>query len=197
MLAYKFLRPGAVGPFSRVAWPRPEDGAPGRWVLAGGMEPGVCTSGVHACRVQDLPLWIAAELWLVELRGPLVETNAKVVGTAGRLRARLDGWDAEAATDFSAGCARRVREAAAHHPDRPLNDYAGDVEVYGLGERAKADPFRAAAVSGLISATAAEVTGGASAGRAERARQAAWLEARLGLDRVGASTPANVEEQPL
>ena len=187
MLAYKFLRAGAVGPFSRVAWPLPADDAPGRWVLAVGAEPGVCTSGVHACRVHDLPLWIGAELWRVELRGPFAETTAKVVGTAGRLHARVDRWDAEAAMDFAGGCARRVREAAARERDGRLADYAGDVEVYGLGARAKEDPFRAAAVAGLISATAAEVTGGAVAARAERARQAAWLGARLRLDPVGAS----------
>jgi hypothetical protein len=181
MLAYKFLRAGAVGPFSRVGWPQPERGGPGRWVLATGIDPGVCTTGVHACRVRDLPLWIAPELWLVELRGPLVETPAKVVGTAGRLQERVARWDAAAAMDFAAGCARRVREAAAHDPGAGLDGYAADIEVYGLGPRAEADPFRAAAVAGLIGARAAEAGGGSAAGRAERDRQAAWLSARLRL----------------
>jgi hypothetical protein len=185
MLAYKFLRAGAVGPFSRVGWPLPGRDGPGRWILAAGIEPGVCTSGVHACRIRDLPLWVAEELWQVELRGPLLETSAKLVGSAGRLRARVRTWDATAATDFAAGCALRVRAAAAHDDSGVLAGYASDVETYGLGPRAQADPFRAAAVAGLIGASAAAVADGPAAGRAERARQAAWLSARLELDPVG------------
>src|SRR3712207_8826950 len=40
MLAYKFLRPGAVGPFSGVRWPAPGTGA---WVEAAG-DGATCTA---------------------------------------------------------------------------------------------------------------------------------------------------------
>jgi hypothetical protein len=179
MLAWKFLRPGAVGPFSRVAWPPPSaDGAPGCWVGTAGREVALCRGGVHACRTGDLPLWIAAELWRVELDGPIVEGDTKVVGRAGRLLAPVAAWDGEAAIDFAGACARHVR---AHADDDRLAGYASDVERYGLGPQARRAPYRAAAVAGFIAAQAARADGGAAAERAERARQADWLASRLGL----------------
>jgi hypothetical protein len=182
MLAWKFLRPGAVGPFSRVAWPPPgEDGAPGRWIGSAGREVELCRGGVHACRTRDLPLWIGAELWCVELGGPVVEADTKVVGSAGRLLAPVAAWDGEAAMDFAGACARHVRERAAHGDDDRLGGYASDVERYALGPQARRAPFRAAAVAGFIAAQAARIAGGHAAEQAERARQAEWLASRLGL----------------
>ena len=52
--AYKFLAPGAVGPFSGFAWPT---GTPGPWVEA---VPHTCATGVHACLVEDLPRTLAS-----------------------------------------------------------------------------------------------------------------------------------------
>ena len=48
VIAYKFLNAGAVGLFSRLAWPVPNDAVPGAWVEAEGpLE--VCRNGIHAC----------------------------------------------------------------------------------------------------------------------------------------------------
>jgi hypothetical protein len=169
-LAFKFLRDGAVGPFSGVAWPPPADGAPGPWLR-----------DVHACRPADLPLWIAEELWRVELREPVTATGAEVVGRAGRLIAPVTGWDAAAAMAFAADCAGEVRTAAARSPSPVLAGYAGDIETYALGPQASDDPARAAAVAGLVAARAACEGGGAPAQRRERERQARWLADRLAL----------------
>jgi hypothetical protein len=49
LIAYKFLRPERTGPFSGFCWPEP-----GVWVDAPPrLAP--CRSGIHACRLQDLP----------------------------------------------------------------------------------------------------------------------------------------------
>ena len=68
MRAYKFLRPGAVGPFSGHRWPVPAGGDPGAWVEAAG-GPALCR-GVHGCRVADLPWWVQEELWEAEFDAP-------------------------------------------------------------------------------------------------------------------------------
>ena len=93
MIAYKFLRSGAVAPFSSFAWPT---GSPGPWVEA---EPHVCVSGIHACRAADLPYWLGAELWEIELDRAVDETR-KVVAPRGRLLRRVDGWDVSTARAF-------------------------------------------------------------------------------------------------
>src|SRR5437660_664030 len=62
MIAYKFLRAGRIGPFSRFAWPEP-----GVWVRASASDR--CRRGIHACRMRDLPWWLGQELWEIELDG--------------------------------------------------------------------------------------------------------------------------------
>lgn len=112
MLAYKFLANGGTGRFSGFEWPAPVDGEPGAWVSAEGSI-AVCVSGVHACRVADLPDWIDDELWTIELSGEIREESSMVVGERGRLLQRVDGWDEQAAADFADACAWRARDAAA------------------------------------------------------------------------------------
>ena len=56
MLAYKFLRPGAVGPFSGFVWPA------GEWVTAGDA-PAPCRTGIHACQLpQPTTIYSDAQL---------------------------------------------------------------------------------------------------------------------------------------
>ncbi|HEX2086400.1 MAG TPA: hypothetical protein VHF89_12005 [Solirubrobacteraceae bacterium] len=179
MLAYKFLRAGAVGPFSGVAWPQPRGGAPGEWVEAAGGT-SVCRRGVHACRLEDLPRWIGRELWAVELRGGVLETPYKVVAPAGRLARRIDAWDDRAAAAFAEACIERVRALAASGP-AAIAGYVQDAEANCLGPRADEDPPLAAAVAAVIAAHAAGDAGGAEAVARERATQVAWFRERLRL----------------
>lgn len=174
MIAWKFTRPGAVGPFSRVAWPAPAGAAPGAWVgePTGGAR--VCLAGVHACDLTHLPYWIGEELWEVELAGPVAERGPKLVAPAGRLVARVPGWDAAAASAFAADAAERIR-------GMDTAGFVADAEVFCSPEAAERDPFRTAAVSTVIAVEAAERAGGRDAVIAERARQSAWLAAHLGL----------------
>jgi hypothetical protein len=107
MSHWKFLRPGAVSPFTGFAWP-----APGEWVH----EPAVraCRQGWHACRIGDLPYWLTEELWEVELAGTVAETRTKVVASRARLVSRVVAWTPVTALRFGVACTGRV---AAHAAD--------------------------------------------------------------------------------
>ena len=160
MIAYKFLREDGAGLFTSFAWP-----APGEWVEAPAEE---CRSGVHACRVGDLPFWVARNLWEVELDGEVYEGRTKVVATRGRLVRRIEQWDEEARDDYVAMCAERAHELAASA---------------GPGWDAVIEPSRpeGPALLGFIAARFAEEHDGPEAYYGERASQAGWLVDRLGL----------------
>jgi hypothetical protein len=111
MRAYKFLTEGGAGRFSGFEWPRPTADEPGRWVAAEGTVT-VCLTGVHACRLTDLPDWIDDELWEVELAGELKTEQSMVVAERGRLVRRIDGWDARTASALADSCAWRTRAIA-------------------------------------------------------------------------------------
>jgi hypothetical protein len=110
VLAYKFLRTDAVGPFSGFPWPVPAGDEPGPWVAADRLV--MCSTGVHACRVAHLPYWSAEELWVVELDGDIVEGPRKITGHRGRLHRRVEAWTRASAIAFAEDCAWRVRDLA-------------------------------------------------------------------------------------
>jgi hypothetical protein len=183
--AYKFTRTGGIAPFSRFSWPRPDGDRPGDWVDAVVAVP--CRAGIHACRPPELPYWVAAELWVIELDGDVVESGGKLVASRGRLLAPVEAWMAGGAAAFGADCARRAAEIAAEFAGGPpelvglLEGYAADAAHYV----AAGDP----AVAAHIAATAAGDAAAGSkvheqdspAGRAERSRQGAWMVEHLGL----------------
>ena len=161
MIAFKFFRSGRVGPFTGFRWEE------GEWVEAG-PAPRICDSGVHACRVADLPFWVNDELWAIELDGEIVESERKVVAVRGRLVRRADAWDVAAAQRLADSCAARARALADARPeDEMLAMIAGDCERRASQGRAYAATF--------IAAFAAERAGGPDTRAAERAAQAAWF----------------------
>lgn len=179
MRALKFLRAGAVGPFSGVTWPGPAPGeAAGGWVEAGdGLS--LCRSGVHACRPGDLPLWICEELWRVELDGEARPAAGKVVASRGRLLERVGNWDAEAADDLAGACAARALALG-----DGAEGYATDAArcARDAARRDGAPAFAAAATCAYIAAhAAADAVGDPAAYDAERAWQAGWMAERLGV----------------
>ena len=165
MNAYKFLRTDGTGVFTRFAWPLPAHG-PGAWVEAVA-DP--CRTGIHACRLHDLPFWAGHVLYEIQLEGEVVEQKYKVVASRGRLVRRLDAWDEEARTAYTRDCADRAHELARR---------------FGL-ERWEAviEPSipEGPALLGFVAARIAEEGAGEQAYRAERARQTQWLSDRLGL----------------
>ena len=210
MIAYKFLAVGAVGPFSAMRWPRPTGDAPGDWVRSGAVA-SMCRRGVHACRVRDLPWWIAAELWRVELEGPLTVGEHKLAAPAGRLLGRVDAWTGDVAREYADACAWRARDRAVEALDRVGQDAAArrvercsglqellDVsrELAGTvpgarisltiaGDGAVRALTRAIATSAYIAAHAAGRLDGPRGIVAEREWQARWLSDRLDLEATG------------
>jgi hypothetical protein len=208
VIAYKFLRPGRVGPFSGVVWP-----AAGEWLRATGGD-GACSPRVHACRVEDLPEWMDHELWRVELDGDVRVDCGKLVADRGRLVERVAVWDVELMAAFAEACALRARDAAltllaggaAHDalagattaeqlaaaaaalaadaaldPDEArAAGYAGDAARHVLGARAApATAPTHAAVNGFIAAAAAAFAeDDLGAVARERAWQADWIATR-------------------
>jgi hypothetical protein len=165
--AYKFLRPGAVGPFSHVPWPQPARDLPGAWVRG---RPNACVSGVHGCTVADLPYWLCEELWEVELADVVERAGRKLIARRGRLVRRVVEWDGglEAATVFAERASERAQRCPA------VEAYARDAEA--LAPR----PGVAGAVA-LVAVVAAIGEDGPEAREAERAWQAAWLAERYQL----------------
>jgi len=107
VIAYKFLRDGQVGPFSGVRWP-----APGDWLPATASGGRTCEARVHACRAEDLPEWMDAELWRVELDGDVRVDCGKLVADRGRLVDRVVVWDPAFMAAFAEACTLRARDAA-------------------------------------------------------------------------------------
>ena len=168
MRAYKFLTEEGMGVFSRFAWPVP-NGRPGPWVESE-VEP--CRAGIHACRREDLPYWVAPALYEIELDGTVEELAVKVVAPRGRLLRRVEAWDTGAQEDYAGMCVARVRELAAGAPELPAGWAPPSLH---------ASPA-ACAHLGFVAARIAEELGGSEAYHAERRRQSAWLVERLALD---------------
>jgi hypothetical protein len=201
MMAYKFLRPGRVGLFSRFRWP-----GPGIWV-EGDHDVETCRSGVHACRTEDLPWWLADELWEIELRDPARVDGHKVVATAGRLRSRVERWTPACAQEYAEVCAWRARDRAvealrlaSHAPAadelarcQTLDDLLGAarqlaedlpdsrISLTIAGDGAVRAISGAAPTSAYIAAHAALRVNGPAGYAAERAWQSQWLIERLQL----------------
>ena len=163
MIAYKFLDEGRIGPFTGFVWPERE------WVAASVAQP--CRVGVHACRVEHLPLWLGHELWEVELGGEIVEQERKLVAERGRLLRRVRDWDAGGAAAFGEYCAMRIRVLVGFLPI--LSGFVGDVDSFVSRSRV--------AMAGFAVARAAERRDGSHAYDRERRLQAEWLCRRLGL----------------
>jgi hypothetical protein len=166
VIAYKFLRADGVSVFTGFAWPLP-DGRPGAWVDAN-VAP--CRSGIHACRLADLPHWAGRHLYEVELDGEVVEQPTKVVAARGRLVRRIEAWEAQRDA-YTRMCADRGHELA-RSATPALEDWDAVIEP-SIPE--------GPALLGFVAARIAEEISGPDAYRAERARQTAWLADRLGI----------------
>jgi len=201
MIAYKFLRAGRLGPFSGFPWP-----APGQWVRGSDTRI-LCREGIHACRLQDLPWWLAEELWEIELDGEVQPDEHKVIARAGRLRSRVAAWTPGCATQYGEACAWRARDHAVkalrtadHEESAQALAACETLEqlrqlARGLAEQlpdtriiltiARDGAFRAltgaAPTSAYIAAHAAKRLDGPAGYDAERAWQSRWLTEHLGL----------------
>jgi hypothetical protein len=157
MTAYTFTRRGARCPFTDRLWP--QDGG---WL-----------ADARATNVEHLPVWLATELWRVELAGRIATPAAQTLGERGRLLERVEAWDEAAAEEFVGDCRRRTLAIAARRP--------GDLRLKPLADDARTCTPAGANLAGWLAARAARVLDGDEGRAAERRRQAAWLRDRLGL----------------
>lgn len=127
MMFWKFLRSGAVSPFSRFGW------SAGQTVTATDAMP--CATGFHACRTSDLPYWLNDELWWVELTPPVRLAQHKVVAAEAVLVSQVVEWSAVTAATFSTACVART---AGHAVDE-LSDSALIEESHRLAATVDAD----------------------------------------------------------
>ena len=156
-MAYTFTRRGARCPFTARTWP-----GHGGWL-----------AGARATSGEQLPVWIAAELWTVELEGRISTPAAQLYGERGRLVERVTAWDAAAAEEWVGDCRRRTLTLAARRP--------GDLRLGPLAADARGATAATANLAGWLAARTARVLEGDDGYRRERERQAAWLRERLGL----------------
>ncbi len=196
MLAWKFFAPGAVAPFTGVAWPLPHGRGAG-WVEARS-SPG---AGVHACALEDLPYWIDQELWAVELDGEVRRSRRQLVGARGRLIARVQEWPAVQA-GFTGACIERTKKRvidallAAGRTDHatllatPREPEAQRQVALSIAESGPAyvgyvaDVIRRRPYPGTcayIAANAAAAIGEVRGHDEERAEQVAWFRDRVKL----------------
>src|SRR5713101_4552457 len=173
VIAYKFLSSGAVSPFSGVVWPPPSGTTPGAWVAASR------EVWIHGCRPADLPYWIDAELWRVELSDPARPVRHEVQAERARLQGRIDAWGPASRRDFTLQCALRTAgyaaealreegfesEARTLSSCETLDDFAAAAEALGRkplpdrGRRSPERPRRAGGGTGLAGALAVRQVG--------------------------------------
>jgi hypothetical protein len=156
--AYTFTRRGARCLFTDRIWP-----CDGGWL-----------PDARATDTDHLPVWIATELWRVELAGRISTPGAQTLGERGRVLDRIDAWDETAAEEFVADCRLRTLTLAARRP--------GDLRLKPLAEDARRCTTAAAAnLAGWLAARTARVLDGEDGRARERVRQADLLRARLGV----------------
>lgn len=89
--AWKFLDDRSRDPLSGVRWPLPTELAASLWVDVEGIG---SATGVRACNVDQLALWMSAQLWEVELDGAISVDEIRITAGRGRLVRLIDGWPA-------------------------------------------------------------------------------------------------------
>jgi len=199
MMAWKFLAPGAIAPFTGARWPMPWGPHAGQWMQ------GRSGEGVHACALGDLPYWLDDELWEVELDALIFRAAHQLVAVRGRLVTRIDAWPG-AQREFTGACIERTRHrvvgalvAAGRGPEadqvraerdlsalRDLAARVADSGPFAVGYLF--DAIRRRPYPGLcayIAANAAAAIDGQGGHDEERGAQVAWLADGLKLRRSG------------
>jgi hypothetical protein len=187
---YKFLTADGSATHGVGKWNLPHGDQPGEWMpdIQGEIVP--CRNGYHACRPQDVALWLNATMYELEYEGDIIEADDKVVGRRARLLRKIDAWNDRTARLFAADCAERVLpifEKERPGDDRPrkaiqaARDYANGVIDAAAWAAAWAAARDAAGVAaGAAARAAARDTAWAAAWDAERS----WQSVRL-LELVG------------
>jgi hypothetical protein len=178
VIAYKFTRRGGCTLFSTFAWPLPSATAPGAWVEID--EPlSACRSGLHLCRVADLPYWIGDELFEAEIDGEPLTTSAALVARRARLVRRIEAWNEPNKLAFAHGCVARARTslASAAHPAESASAYAEEAARWAANGNHMVAAYAAALACAALTPSA-QIN---AAFHLERAEQGRLLAGLLGL----------------
>ena len=114
MNAYKVLADGR-SPFTRRQWPLPVDAEPGEWVHADGPI-GLCSNGIHAASLEQLPHWLGGELWQIELGGEIICDDAALIASRARLVSAIEAWDERLRQEYARWCLGRAEAIAEDYP---------------------------------------------------------------------------------
>ena len=206
MRAWKFLESGRIAPFGGHVWPTPAGGVPGEWRRFPGRE-------VFACRIVDLPWWIAPELWEIELEAPVRALDTQLAAHAGRLIRRVVAWDSAVLRAYGVACAERARglavealtrdgrveEAQALTRARSMLELSrvargfcadarqrvsSNLAAYVAESSMRASESAAAAAANIAANATVAALGDPTAFDRERQWQAQWISERAGLSPV-------------
>ena len=104
----KFLNAGGVSPNQGFKWKLPTADGPGEWMRDYKTKPLLCQRGWHWCEARHSLGWLAAECYVIEPRGVIVQGDDKNVSQGARLLRRVDAWNETTARLFAADCAEAV-----------------------------------------------------------------------------------------
>ena len=148
-----------------------------------------CEQGWHVCTPVQALNWLPStvnHVWLVEIRGEIVDAGDKTVAESARLIRRLN-WSDYTARMFAADCAEKVLpifEGYVPGDDRPRKAIEA-ARAYALGEITAAagdaawDAATDAARAALWDAARAAARAAAAAAAAARAAAREWQAERL------------------
>jgi hypothetical protein len=196
MKLYKVLdENGCAAHGGQGQWNLPTD-KPGEWMpkIKGKLVP--CENGYHACRREDLIMWLGPRIFELESRGEMVVSGNKVVVRGARLTRELTTWNERTARLFSCDCAElaltlverpdprsvdAIRVARLYADGRATDDELSAAEMCAWSASANAARRRAnapyAARGAAYAAAYATAYAARSAESAAHAAHAAWIAA--------------------
>lgn len=187
---YKALKADGTSTYQGYEWPLPTkngDGwEPGEWVEAGEGDLVACEHGIHACMIDQLPIWLDATLYVLQPAPGTdrLDGDDKVVLRRARLTRRVETWTETTARLFAADCAEMVLpiyEREYPDDDRPRLAIAA-ARAYAHGE-IDSGALVTARDAAWSAARSAAWSAEWSAAR-HAARHAAWAAARSVAGRV-------------
>lgn len=165
-------------------------GGSGKWFVPKGKKPAKwmpvikdivpCSRGYHFVTIEQLPQWIGATLYEVEVRGRLIHQPDKSVAEQARLVRKVETWNDKTLRLFAADCAEHVLslyEKQFPNDDRPKKVVKATRDF--MAGKITLDELRAASASATSATYAAYAASAAYA--AEKKWQLERLKHYLGL----------------